>query len=61
MCTMTGIYERFGREITENESYRELDFGQICRKIRASPSSLDEILLKEVGVDGRTLIGILRK
>lgn len=51
--------EEFLRLLDEKmalEKNPELDFGTICRSLRACPSDLDEALREELGMGGRELI-----
>lgn len=63
MCTMKKSYERFARLIENGETLRdpEVTFKSICRELRVSPSALDEIVERELGVKGQELIDKYRK
>ena len=63
MCTIMKTYGRFaglldGSRILENPFVR---FRDVCRFLRVSPASLDEILMDELGMTGAELMESRRK
>lgn len=56
-------YRRFARLVEDGESLRDPDitFKSICRRLLVSPSSLDEIIEKELGMKGQEVIDNYRK
>ena len=63
MCTIMKTYGRFadlldGSRILENPF---VGFGHVCRFLRVSPASLDEILTEELGMTGAELMESRRK
>jgi len=63
MCTTVKSYRRFARLIEDGEILRNPDitFKDICRRLLVSPSSLDEIIERELGMKGQEVIDIYRK
>ncbi len=62
MRTIMKTYARFadlvtGTRILENP---DLDFRTICRFLHVSPASLNEVLMDELGMDGREVLDKLR-
>ncbi len=62
MCAINPIFLRFERLMDTEKVYLNPDitFRDICRRLFVSPSSLDEILLDEIGMNGDELIDFYR-
>lgn len=56
MKTIGKAYAEFQQIMTEGEPVPGDDFGKICRNIGVSPSDLNEILEKEMGMDGYEIV-----
>ncbi|MCQ2182817.1 MAG: hypothetical protein MJY89_05370 [Bacteroidales bacterium] len=56
-------YRRFARLIEDGEFLRDpnVTFKSICRHLLVSPSSLEEIIEKELGMKGQEVIDNYRK
>jgi len=54
-------YAAFEQAMDERKLYLELDFVGICTRIGADHVELDEILKKELGFDGQSLVDYYRK
>jgi len=63
MCALSNSYRRFARLIESGEVLRDPDitFIGVCRKLWISPSSLDEIIERELGMTGQEVIDFYRK
>lgn len=63
MCTRMSAYRRFAALMEEGECLRDnnVSFRRICRCLFVSPSSLNEILEKELGMNGEEVIDYYRK
>jgi len=63
MCAFETCYRRFARLIENGEILRDPDvtYKSICRRLLISPSSLDEIIERELGMKGQEVIDIYRK
>jgi len=56
-------YRRFA-ELMEDREFlhkQNVTFNNVCRQLSVSPSSLDEIIEKELGMSGREVIDYYRK
>lgn len=62
MCAISSTYLRFERLMDNEKVYRNPDitFRSICRRLAISPSSLEEILLRELGMSGDELVDFYR-
>lgn len=62
MCAISSTFLRFERLMDKEKVYLNPDvsFHTICRSLSVSPSSLDEILLQELGMNGDELVDFYR-
>ena len=62
MCAISSTFLRFERMMNIEKVWLNPDvsFRTICRRLSVSPSSLDEILLRELGVSGDELVDFYR-
>jgi len=60
MCTLGKNYESFWQEIVNNTESDTLSFQKVCRKCRISPSDINALLIRELGVDGQDFIRNIR-
>lgn len=62
MCTISSTFLRFERLMDNEKVYLDPDvsFHTICRRLAVSPSSLDEILIQELGMSGDELVDSYR-
>lgn len=58
MCTLLKLFERFEKLMDEDEVYKDpaIDFNDICRMLRCSPSDLNEQLMNQFGMDGDAIL-----
>ena len=58
MCTSWKQFERYEKLMDEDEVYKnpEIDFDDICRMLRCSPSDLNEQLMNQFGMDGDAIL-----
>ena len=63
MCTVNNAYSRFASGIMDGSLFAENEksFCGICKKINVSPVSLDEILLRELGMRGQEILNYFQK
>lgn len=63
MCNFEKSYKAFSlaleAEIPPGRNSAQV-YREICRKLRVSPSDLDEILLEEVGMAGEDIVEVYR-
>lgn len=62
MCAIHSTFLCFERLMDTEKVYRnpDISFRNICRQLSVSPSSLNEILLDEIGMNGDELIDFYR-
>ena len=55
MCRMEKVYGRFGA-LLEKQTPPSRDFNEICRMLKVSEVSLNEVLLRELGMHGQEIL-----
>lgn len=62
MCAISSTYLRFERLMDREKVYRNpnVTFRSLCRMLSVSPASLNEIILRELGIGGEELIDYYR-
>lgn len=62
MTRIKRSYELFVRFVTSDAmpAHPSLTFPSICRMLHVSPTSLNEILLRETGLDGHRIVAVCR-
>lgn len=63
MFTIEQAYAEFSRMMLGDRIYEDpsVSYEDICAAMRTSPSSLDRILLKELGMKGREILYYFQK
>jgi len=63
MKTIETTYSEFSRMLLDDRIYEDLtiSFTDICASLRVSPSDLDEILIKEIGMNGPEILQSFQK
>ena len=63
MCTVNNAYARFASGLMDGSLIAENDktFCDFCKKNNVSPVSLDEILLRELGMRGQEILNYFQK
>ena len=58
MCAIMSAYLGFARMVGSGEILRDpkISFRDVCRRLRVSPASLNEVLEEELGVSGQRLL-----
>ena len=63
MKTMDTTYQEFARMLLDDRIYEDttISFTDICASLRVSPSDLNEILIKEIGMNGTEILQSFQK
>lgn len=58
MCSINKSYEAFARLLNHGDAHilGQCDFHKICRMLHTSETSLEEILLEELGMTGQDIM-----
>ncbi len=58
MKTLLTTYSEFSKMLLQDRIHedRTVTYDDICAALQVSPSSLDEMLLKELGMNGREIL-----
>ena len=60
---MDTTYQEFARMLLDDRIYEDttISFTDICASLRVSPSDLNEILIKEIGMNGTEILQSFQK
>ena len=63
MKTIENTYSEFSRMLLDDRIYEDptITFQDICTSLGVSPSDLDEILIKEIGMNGPEILQSFQK
>ena len=63
MRTIESAYRESSRMILEDHVYEDetIDFQSICRALKVSPYDLDEVLIREMGMNGAEILQSFQK
>jgi len=63
MRSLQKAYSRFGQMVCEEECYRQpgLTFKDICAQLRVPEDGLNEIIFKEMGMNGQEILYSFQK
>ena len=63
MRTIESAYEEFSRMVLEDHIYEDetVDYQSICRALHVSPTDLDEVLVREMGMNGSEILQYFQK
>ena len=63
MCTVNNASARFASGLMDGSllADNEKSFCEICKKLNVSPVSLDEILVRELGMNGQEILKCFQK
>ena len=63
MCTVNNAYTLFASGLMDGSllAENEKSFCKICKRFNVSPVSLDEILMRELGMSGQEILNYFQK